>query len=263
MRRTIGASLSLVAILASIGAFGAGSCDGSEAARVSVPVVADATHLGPVTTDLGYLVTLTQARLVASRLTFTIEGETHAGNARPSPLRSAARAHPGHYAGGESTGELAGPVVVDWFAADPSLGVASLLAGVYHGADLELALGAAHHALLSGDPLLDHGAYLEGTAERDGRTVRFSARLDLPDPATLVGLPLELVLGPETRVTLGLALSPSDPVEGDTFFDGLDFFSLAGDAEAYDFEGAARNRLGRAFFTHDYHLVSVTPEGAP
>jgi hypothetical protein len=233
------------------------SCDGAEAARTTLVVVSDRTRIVSATNDLGYEVTLDAARVVASRIQFTVEGETHAWwDAIGDFFVGAAQAHPGHYAGGEVTGELTGPVVIDWF--DPQdLGPATLLAGTYHGANLELVVGALSHGLAADDPLLGQGAYLAGTATKDGRSVRFSAQLALPEPAVIVGLPLELEVTTATTATLGIALSTIDPFENDTAFDGIDFFAVAGDAASYIFAGEAANRLRRAFFTHDHFLVTT------
>ena len=90
-----------------------------------------------------------------------------------------------------------------------------------------------------------------------GRSVRFSAQLALPEPAVIVGLPLELEVTTATTATLGIALSTIDPFENDTAFDGIDFFAVAGDAASYIFAGEAANRLRRAFFTHDHFLVTT------
>mgnify|MGYP003377756844 CR=1 FL=1 len=233
------------------------SCDGAEASRTTLVVASDRAQVVPATNDLGYVVTLDAARVVASRIEFTVEGETHAWwDAIGDFFVGTARAHPGHYAGGEVTGELTGPVVIDWFEPQ-DLGSATLLEGNYHGANLDFVVGAVAHGLAAEDPLVGHGAYLAGTATKDGRSVRFEAQLALPDPAVIVGLPLELEVSAATTATLGIALSTIDPFEDDTFFDGIDFFALAGDAAAYTFDGDAANRLRRAFFTHDHFLVTT------
>lgn len=250
-----------VALLTTLSA----ACAGEEAAQLTLPVRVDASQLAPVTNDLGWTVTLTQVRLVASSLELTIAGEAHAS---ASPLTDLlgfflgrARAHPGHLADGDVAGELLGPTLIDWFAPG-ELGFATLFAGDYEGANLRLALADTTHGLAESDPLVGHGAYLAGEASRDGRTVRFEARLALPDPAVIVGLPFSLSAGPNTRDTLGLALTALDPVEGDTLFDGLDFGPLADLEPTADtpltLDGPANNRLRRAFFSHDFFNITTS-----
>ena len=89
----------------------------SEAPRVELPVVVDASQVVPVTTDLGYEVELSSARIVMDDLLFTVAGEVHAASLwRPVSefVVPTAYAHPGHYQGGEVSGELLGTFVVDW-----------------------------------------------------------------------------------------------------------------------------------------------------
>lgn len=250
------------------------ACTGEEAARFTLPVQVDDSQLAPVDNDLGWTVTLTAARLVAGSLELTIAGESHAK--KTSPLEALrdfavgrARAHPGHLADGDVAGELVGPVLVDWFAPDKSaLGLATLFEGDYEGANLRLVTASTEHGLEASDPLVGFGAYLAGVATRADRTVRFEARLAAPEPALIVGLPFSLRASPSSRTTLGLALSPRDPIEGDTLFDGLDFGALADLSPAAEgqpilLSDAANNRLRRAFFTHDFFSLTSTPSEAP
>lgn len=235
----------------------------AEAPRVRLDVVVDASRVVPCTTDLGYTVDLTALRVAVGTVGFTVQGETHAWLDRIGDLLAPrAHAHPGHYAGGEVTGELTGRRVIDWVAGDgTSLGTATLIPGEYHGANLELIVAAEGDGLVAADtddPIRGHGAYLAGTARRDGRTVTFEAMLDIPDPALIVGAPLDLVVDGETRATLGLAFTTIDPFEQDTVFDGLDFFALEDAVEGPLVMGpsdAAHNLLRRTLFTHDHFLV--------
>lgn len=235
--------------------------DAREAPRVRLDVVVDPGLAGPIANDLGYTVTLETARMVVAGVTFTTEGETHAfADFVHALLAPSARAHPGHHAGGEVIGELTGPFVVDWRPGDgtrPTLGVATLLTGEYQGADLALVAGATLHGLAPEDPLVGAGAHLIGKAERAGRNVRFEATLTLPEPPHVAGLPFALIVTSDTRAALGLALATRDPFEGDTLFDGLDFFALAGATDAITLPADAANRLRRAFFSHDHHLVTA------
>jgi len=244
--------LSLVVLIAA-----AIRCDsGGEAPRVRLEVVVDASRVTPCTTDLGYTVELTALEVGVGPIGFTVHGETHAWLApMQRALAPAARAHPGHYAGGEVTGELTGARAIDWIGDDgASLGTATLLPGDYHGANLALFV----------DPTLGHGAHVAGTARRDGRTVTFDATLDLPDPPLVVGAPLELVVDEGTRARLGVAFTTIDPFEADTVFDGLDFFALAdaratpGAALVIAPEDAAHNVLRRRLFTHDHFMIIAT-----
>jgi hypothetical protein len=88
-----------------------------EAALVSLPVVVADSGITEVMTDLGYRVELREARMVLSDLVFAIAGESHAASfwhRASSWLLPTAQAHPGHYQGGEITGELKGRFLVNW-----------------------------------------------------------------------------------------------------------------------------------------------------
>ncbi len=47
----------------------------------------------------------------------------------------------------------------------------------------------------------------------------------------MVGAPFELVITDATRSTLGIQLLPTDPVESNSLFDGLDFAALDEDRD--------------------------------
>lgn len=144
-----------------------------------------------------------------------------------------------------------------WCDSEGLAGLATLLGGEYHGANITFAAARLGYGVGSGDPLLGHGVELKGEVRRGERVLAFSAILDVPDPPTVVGAPLELVVTRDSRATLAIAFRPLDPVLGDTVFDGFDPFALAGEgAVSYAFAGAELNRLKRAFFTHDYFVAS-------
>lgn len=262
-------------------------CDASveEPVPVRLPVVTASEGLTVVTNDRGWQVELERLVVALADLEFTIEGETHARLRRARELVLArAWAHPGHYAGGEVTGELTGQFLVD-LAAPPGrlLGQASLLPGAYHGlnltfraataADLELAAcGRADGASDAGsdatsdvytrcpDELLGHSAWLSGRASRDGRTIEFVALLDVAPATQMVGGPFDLIVGAATTATLGLTAYTRDPSEGDTLFDGLDFGALDADSDqvlAIVPGQAAHNILARTFVRHDHWGIAV------
>ena len=250
------------ALLASYCASGCGP-ESREATRVELPVVVDAASIGAVTTDLGYRVQLSTARLALENLEFTVAGEVHA--TLPALLRSAlwstAHAHPGHYQGGEVTGELSGRFIVDWLAKDgEELGIATLLAGDYEAINFTFGRATASD-VDEGDALLGHTALLAGTAEKDGASYRFSAALDAPQGRQLVGLPFEEKVAKSTRSSIGLQLVPFDPYENDTLFDGIDFAALPVEAAGVveispaaqaEEVTAAYELLRRTFQTHDH-----------
>lgn len=239
-------------------------CSGArEAPRVELPVVVDGSAIAPVTTDLGYEVALSTARLAIEDVQFTVAGEAHAS--LPQLVRnllwSTAHAHPGHYQGGEVTGELKGQFLLDWLGKDgEELGLATLIAGDYQSINFTFAL-ADQAELDAGDPLLGHTALLAGTAKRDGETYRFSALLDSPEGRQLVGLPFEEQVGASTHASIGLQLVPLDSYENDTLFDGLDFAALPADEiGVIAIQPAAQDQvlveayalLRRTFQTHDH-----------
>src|SRR5690554_7803942 len=109
------------------------ACNASEAPRVELEVVADPTGVTALTTDLGWTVTLSEARVAIADLRFTTAGEVHErqpsgiGDLVLGLLIATANAHPGHFQGGEVIGELPGDHILDPFAAEPSLGLATLI----------------------------------------------------------------------------------------------------------------------------------------
>ena len=245
------AHLCRLARLALCGALAAWGCGAPEGARrAALPIRADASPLAAaVTTDLGYRVTLTRARLALRDLHFTVAGELHARAplAPPTPLwralraalaalssPSAAHAHPGHYEGGEVTGALTGYFSLDLPADDGrALGEAWLLEGEYTAVNFTFAhLSAAPRGAGGEDPSAPTIA-LEGVAARDGREVRFAVSVQAPEGRALVGVPFvasvssSSAAGAEGRFALEL----TDPLAAGTLFDGLDFLLLD---EAWD-----------------------------
>jgi hypothetical protein len=240
--------------------------DAKEADRVELRVATDGAALTLVTTDLGYEVELSSARMAARDLKFTIAGEVHASLGRwlANLLIPAAHAHPGHFQGGEITGELRGSFILRFTPGEVhELGSATLLVGTYKAADVTLAR-ADNTQVDAGDPLLGHTAALRGVATREGTRHEFEVLLDSPEGRELVGIPFEQRISLDTRDALMLRLSPLDPLEMDTLFDGVDFAALDADGDGSiqitpdvsdEATVAAYNTIRRAFQTHDHFVV--------
>jgi hypothetical protein len=239
--------------------------DSQPAVRVSIPVEVDGAGMKPSTNDLGWTVTLTTFRFALRDMQFTILGEMHARAHRGVLRRLAALvegeawAHPGHYAGGEVTGELPGPLIADFFATERrALGLATLLTGIYHGANFFFRHAEATDGLASDDPLLGHTAYLVGSATKEGRTIDFRAQVDIDDGTQVVGAPFELAVKPETQTTLGFEALTTDPVENQSLFQLLDFgaYDTDGDHRIDIVPGTEAHAIfRRTLVTHSHYFV--------
>ena len=237
------------------------SCDSpSEAVRVELPLVVDASSIVPVTNDLGYEVTLTSVRIALKDPVFTIAGEVHTaspGQRILDLLVPNVYAHPGHYQGGEVTGELSGEFVIDWIEDEgQSLGTATLIAGEYTAANFTFIQGG-DETVVAG-----HTAILEGSATKDGTTTTFTITLDSPEGRQLVGAPFTEEIKEDSTGSLHFIFSPLDELEGDTLFDSIDFESLDEDGDHMlsiepDQEEVedAYNVLRRKFQTHDHYTI--------
>jgi hypothetical protein len=243
-----------------------GCVDARDAERVELQLVTDGTGLEPVTTDLGYEVELASAQVAADDLKFVIAGEVHASlwqNLADAVIKPA-HAHPGHFQGGEVTGELPGHFLLKFApGATHELGTATLLAGKYQSVSLTLSQVSARDVPES-DPLLGHTALLIGTATKDGSSIDFEVTLDSPASRELVGIPFEENVDAAKDEKLALRLFARDPLESDTLFDGVDFATLDLDSDgrvvidpaATDAASvAAYNVVRRAFQSHDHFLV--------
>ncbi len=239
-----------------------------EARRTQVDVVVDATGIVPITSNLGYRVTLDRARFALGDFEFTTGGNMHA--LLPSLRRSigrfllpAAHAHPGHAGGGEILGELAGSFVVDWLNPGARIGTATLVTGRYQGANFSLRT-ASNAELPAGDPLAGHTVELAGTVEKAGRSQRFTALLAIGG-AKLMGAPFDHEVHEVkdgSALKLGVRFLPLEPTGGSkTIFDGIDFHSLAGAAETIAIRPSdpAHNQLVRPLRTHDHYDVRLVP----
>ncbi len=241
--------------------------DAEEARRVTVPVLTDGAGLTPVTNDLGYSVELTSATIAVEDLKLTIAGEAHVSLLRrwSDAVVPLAHAHPGHYQGGEVTGELLGRFLLRFVPGETTvLGDATLLVGKYRSADMTLAR-ATDEDVGASDPLLGHTALLSGTASRDDQELDFLLIVDSPSGRELVGIPFEHEVK-EGGPALVLRLLTRDPLEQDTLFDGIDFALLDVDADgevvvepaATDAPTvAAYNRFRRTLQTHDHFRVET------
>jgi hypothetical protein len=168
-------------------------------------------------------------------------------------------AHPGHQAGGEVTGALAGRFVAD-LVAGSAMGDGTLLPGDYHGVNLYFRVAALSDGLAASDVLIGHTALLAGTASKDGTTVSFRALLDVQDGLQMVGGPFVLTVEQGTVASLGLTLYTIDPSENDTLFDGLDFGALDEDADGQVelVAGmAGHNVLYKTLIRHDHWGIVV------
>jgi hypothetical protein len=244
--------------------------EAKEAERVQVRVFTDGSGLVSATTDLGFDVEVSEARVVAEDLQFAIAGEAHASLWRrlAGSLIREAHAHPGHFQGGEVTGELPGHFVWRFAAGDSfEVGLATLLTGTYHSANFGLGR-AAEQDVGSGDALFGHTALLSGRATRDDVTIKFDIAIDSPEGRQLVGAPFEATIQAGSSSALRVRLLTLDPLEHDTLFDSIDFAALDtdGDGALRIDEGAtdaptieAYNFIRRAFQTHDQFDVKLQP----
>lgn len=193
-------------------------------AQLTLPVVVAHAAPGEVTTDLGYRVELTSARMTWEEMAMTVDGEPHIASSWLELFSALmvpdVQAHPGHHQGGVAMGRLAGEFEIDWVKdAGRHLGDARLVEGEYSAANFTFG------------STLDEGSTpltseLTGRATREGRVVEFTIRVLAPHKRALVGAPFQAKLSAATRGELVFGLHMTDPVEGDTLFDGLDFEQL-------------------------------------
>jgi len=234
-----------------------------EAARVQLEVQLDASGITASTNDAGWTVELTTVRLAVSDIQFTILGEMHGASASLGGwFYSRAWAHPGHYAGGDVTGELPGAFILDWTAADGStLGTAELLTGDYNGMNFTFRAAVAADGLAATDPLLGHAGHFAGTARKGEQTLTFTAVFDIPAGTQLVGAPFEDSVEASSVAPIELQFLPTDPVEGASLFAGVDFAALDPDGDGVVSIGPgdeAHNIVRRALQTHVHY--NATPK---
>jgi hypothetical protein len=248
------------------------ACPASEAPSVELPVVIDGTGLVPTTTDLGWAIELVEARVAISGVRFTTSGEIDSERQPGAGVEwllglvlPRAHAHPGHYQGGETIGELPGTHVLDFIADDGrQLGVATLIVGSYTAANFGLTRASAAE-LDDGDPLIGHTAILRGVATSPtdpAHTVSFSIVIDSPLDREIVGAPFVYEVAETSQADLRFRLLSVDPFEGDHLFDGIDFAMLETDGVVTLVDPElepdqapaltdAYNQIRREFQTHD------------
>lgn len=232
----------------------AGCTDSEEAIRVELPVTTASAPFAPATTDLGYVVTLSEMQAAVSSIQFTIEGEMH----QDLELPPGTIAHPGHSAGGEVTGELAGDHVLAWNGQlhDP-IGTGTLIAGDYQGANFRFRAATAADAVPA---LTGHAIHLAGTIAKDGTTRPLDVLIDVEVDTAVVGALFDAIITEASTAPLSIAFHPTDPYEDDTPFDGIDFFSLPTTATgAIEIRPGSpeHNLIRRVITTHDHYGVTA------
>ncbi len=242
-------------------------CDPSadETAQVTLPVKATGSGLETVTNTEGWEVTLSEFKLAISDIEFTIGGETHASNESglSRMLAPFAFAHPGHYAGGEVTGELLGNFVLDLMENSQALGDGTLLALDYNGVNLHFRVADESDDIAGDDPLLGHSAYIEGIATKEDVEISFVAMVDVEEGTEMVGAPFNVTLNEESEGTIELEVVTLDPSEGDTLFDGLDFGALDEDGDGsvlIESGDSAHNIFMKTLITHDHYSANFQSE---
>jgi hypothetical protein len=247
MNRAIVFSLSTICATA--------ACDGGEAPTVDLAVETMDGALPATTNDLGWTISVSRYRAAISDIQFTIEGEMHddkpvAGNVVLD--------HPGHSAGGDVTGELAGDFIVDLDGTSHELGIGTLIVGDYRGANLTFRAATDADDLPAGDPLIGHYFHVAGTSTKDAMSVAFDAVLDLDEPTLLAGAIFESTITESSTVRLALSFLPEDPSEHDSVFDGLDFSTLPADGAGTRMirpGTTEHNILRRSVQVHDHYAV--------
>lgn len=244
----------------------AGCGTGAEVAEVAMPVEVSSNGTGPAITDLDYTVTVSGLRAALADVAFAVPGDGI--DTTQVPLRGPGNApdlgHPGHSSGGDVTGELPGEHLIDWMADGASLGTATLLAGDYAGVNFRFRRAHAGDGLEAGDPLLEHSVYIDGTASKGGVDIAFDAVLDIDESYELVGALFAHSVTAGDPAHLRFEIRTSEPYEGKTLFDGIDFAALdANDENGADGDGRveirpgteAHNKLRRTLQSHDYYVV--------
>lgn len=225
-------------------------------------MVVDSSGLGRVVTNLDYEVSLEAADVAIRDIEFTVSGEvaTSFWDRVSDAVVSKAWAHPGHYQGGDVTGELLGAFVLHFEpGAAQTLGTAVLLEGTYHSVNFVFRREAA--GILNG-----HSARLHGTARRDDAEIEFEIVIDSPEDRSLVGAPFEYRVDEGSEIVLGLRLLVQDALEGDTLFDDVDFLVLDDDSDgrvdiapgsADESSLSAYHQIQRRFQSHDHYEVRI------
>lgn len=187
-RNPIPAPLPLLAVLAA-----AGCSSDTGRSRVDFDVELQGVRSeGTITTDDGWSVTLTEARLYVGAVYF-FEGEPLFARRRAEalPLELArwlftipeASAHPGHYVEGEALADMLAANTVDLLGPAVTLGRANGVTGSYNSLRLELGRS---------DALSGHTALVAGRAEKGGLVVEFTGTVDRDAPIAGVAFGAEI-----------------------------------------------------------------------
>lgn len=252
-------------------AVGVGACSApQEAQQVELVVETDATELRRVSTNLGYSVELTEARITVRDLTFALGGDLLSRNSLHHAydwLVPSALAHPGHFEGGDVTGQLPERLLLDYLPGqDKALGTATLLVGDYRSANLIFCRATSSDLEQKDDPLLGHTAIFRGTARKDDSTLEFEALVAIEEGTALVGMLFEARIDGSSAQRLRVQLLTLDEVEGDTLFDDIDFALLDDNhdghltiapAKATDTESDAHSTLKNALLVHDHYAIQL------
>jgi hypothetical protein len=249
------------------------SCaDAEEPARVQLPVIVNGGGVTPVQTDLGYEVTLTEVRMAIDNLEFMVGGETHAASLWQrcsSWLLPAAHAHPGHYEGGDVTGELRGHFIVDLLGGGGPMGMATLIVGSYTSSNFTFGIATPSDGSSAEDALVGHTALFVGRASKAGIFTDFTFAVDSFPDRQLVGARFEAEVAASSAFAVRFELMTRDPLEDDTLFDGIPFSELPLDASGNVAISAAStdtasidayDTLRRTFQTHDHFRLVAAPE---
>jgi hypothetical protein len=241
-----------------------------EAQQVQVVIETDAGELQRVTTNMGYTVQLTEARMMVEDLTFATGGELltqHFLHHAYDWFIPSAHAHAGHNEGGDVTGELPGRLLLNYLpGGQTQVGVATLLVGDYRSANMTFSRATAADLGKVDDPLLGHTAIFRGSAIRDGSTVEFEALVTVEHDTTMMGIPFEAHITETTMQRLRLQLRMQDEVEDETLFDDLDFAQLDADEDGRvtispeqtsPMEAQAHATLRDALLVHDQYAIEL------
>lgn len=245
--------------------------DSEPMATTEMPLVTDGSEIIPWQTNLGYSVSITDARMVIDGIDFMVGGERHLSwiESVGEWLVPTAYAHPEHMQGGEVAGRLDGRLIVDWTHGDRAqLGLVELQTRSYASASFRFARATLEDGLDAHDPLLGHTALLAGVATKDQQRASFTVLIDSPFDRQLIGAPFQVEVADGDERQLGLQLLMIDPFERDTLFDDVDFLALAEQSDApleMREDTAAASALEayyavrRTFQTHDQFRIAALP----
>jgi len=219
-----------------------GCLESEEAKRVEIAVEVLPSLSAPVMSSSGFEVNITEASVVFRDFEFTIKGEEHAS--LWDLLIPSAFAHPGHYSGGQVTGELPGAFEVDLLVGR-ELGMASLIVGTYEGANLSFGTLAEASGSLR----------IAGVATRDQDVVEFELDVEMEPTFQVIGIPFAAEIREKEDRTIYLRVLDHDGITG--IFDGLDLESRIGVEGSVILEESDVNRVRRRFLGHAFYSLEA------